>query len=250
MAPARNPIDDVAQFYSVRAAFPLARLGRGEVVVSGADRRMGRAMLWLAVLGDRALASTQHELVESARGIAEKASTPEDLLTKECTSSMLRLCEDALGPGAALRGYDGVKLYCSAERYVRVDDVSVRRITRETAPQAIRHLRQEYIPDDVDYLLADDAAFACYVGDAPVGFAGTHPVDDFSDRIGNTMIGVMASYRRRGYGKALASATAGELIRQGRTAVWGTGADNIPAIRTAHSVGYELYCRLFEVRFE
>ena len=62
------------------------------------------------------------------------------------------------------------------------------------------------------------------------------------------MIGLMAPHRRRGYGKALASATASELIRQGRTAVWGTGADNVPAIRTAYSVGYEVYCRLFEVR--
>ena len=252
MATSGIPIDHVADFYSVRADFPLAELRSGEVVVVGSDRRYrskGRCMLWLAVLGDRALVSTQHELVEATRHVVEQARTPEELLAEDFTSSILRLCENALGPGAALRGYDGVKLYCCAEHYVRTDDPNVRRITHENTKHVMRHLREEGIPDDADYLLADNAAFAYWLEEIPVAFAGTHPVGEFSDRIGNIMVGVLEPYRRRGYGKALVSATTGELLRQGRTVVWGALADNVPAIKTAHSVGYELYCRLFEVRF-
>ena len=56
-------------------------------------------------------------------------------------------------------------------------------------------------------------------------------------------------HRRRGYGKAVVSATTGELLRQGRVGVYGTATSNIASIRTARSVGYHPFATVFEARF-
>jgi len=94
----------------------------------------------------------------------------------------------------------------------------------------------------------DDAAFAYFLDGRAVAFAGTHPVGNFSDRIGNVMVGTLDGYRRRGCGKALVSATTGRLLNQERVAVYGTNDDNVASIRTAQSVGYRTYCHTFQVR--
>lgn len=248
----KRPVDHVAHFYSVRAGFPLGDLRSGEITVVGSDQRYrqnGRTKFFMAILHDRALVSTQHEMVAMVRPIVEKAEEPCQLHDEAIISSLIKLCAEATGDATDLYQYEGVKLYCDPENYVLVMDSNVRRITRRDAGEAIAALREVGIPDDVDYLLADNAAFAYYVDNAPVGFAGTHPVGEFSDRIGNICVGVLGRHHRRGYGKALVSATTGELLHQGRTAVWGTAANNAAAIKTAQSVGYNHYCWLLELRF-
>lgn len=245
-------IDHVADFYSIPADYTLRSLPRGKILVAGSKKRYknaGRSILWAAVLKDRALVSTQYELVPTIRDLVMKASSPRDLLAEKMRNRLIALCAAILRPEEGCYVYDGVKLYCNERTYVPIADENVRRITRQTAGQAMARLRPVGIPDDVDYLLADDAAFAYYVEDQPVAFAGTHPAGPMSDRIGDAMVGTLEQYRRRGYGKAVASATTGELLRQERVTVWGAAADNVAAIKTASSVGFQLYCRVFEIRF-
>ena len=67
-------------------------------------------------------------------------------------------------------------------------------------------------------------------------------------RIGNVMVGTREEYRRRGYAKAVVASTTAELLAQGRMAVYGTDEDNIASQRTAHAVGYQQFCRVFEIR--
>ncbi len=110
-------------------------------------------------------------------------------------------------------------------------------------------LGQVGAPDDADYFLKDGAAFACWVDGNPVAFAGTHPVGEFSDRVGNVMVGTLAEHRGRGHGKAVVSATTGKLLRQGLVGVFGTLTSNIPSIRAARAVGYHPFATVFAARF-
>jgi GNAT superfamily N-acetyltransferase len=242
----------VEAYYSGRAGYPLGGVLPGEVRVFTSEsphRRAMRSVLVLYVLSDRALVSTQHELVKPVEGLVSVVATAGELADESIHQQLFRLCAERLGRDARLVPYSGVKLYCDEEEYVRIVDEHVRRVTRGDVDIVMAALRVVGAPDDPDYFLKDDAAFAYWVDDTPVSFAGTHPVGEFSDRIGNVMVGTLDGHRRRGYGKAVVSATTGELLRQGRVAVWGTETTNVASIRTARSVGYQPFATVFEVRF-
>lgn len=243
-------LDTIAAFYSGRADYPLDSLRPGERVVAGSDRRdpdKGGAMLVLHAFADRCMVSTRHELIGEVEEII--AADPHAGHLSELTLRRLAaLCQRRLGDGGDCHVYSGVRMYCTAQMHVPLPDPHVRRITRANAPEVIARLRPEGMPDDVDYLLADDAAFAYVLDERPVAFAATHPVGSFAGRVGNVMVGTVEAFRRRGYGKAVVSATTGALLDQGRVALYGTAEDNVASIRTACAVGYEVCCRVFEVR--
>jgi len=189
-------------------------------------------MLTLYVLGDRALVSTVPELAKPVEGLVSAVASPAELAAASVEQKLFTLCTQHVGGNAQLVPYSGLKLYCDEETYGRIVDEHVRRVTW----------------DDADYFLKDNAAFAYWVDDSAVAFAGTHPVGEFSGRVGNVMAGTLEEHRRRGYGKAVLSATTGELLRQGRVAVWGTEATNVASIRTARFVGYQPFATVFAVR--
>jgi predicted GNAT family acetyltransferase len=175
--------------------------------------------------------------------------TPSQLMASEPRQQLAEICCRHLGEDVVCYSYSGVKLYCDRSTYLQIADDNVRKITRANAGEAMTCLLDDGIPTDVDFLLADDAVFAYYLDDGPVAFAGTHPVGDMSDRIGNVMVGTHRDHRGRGYGKAVVSATAGSLLDQGRVAVYGTSEDNFASQKIALSVGYQVFAHVFEVRF-
>ncbi len=241
-----------ADFYSGRADFPLRELQPGAVVIAASDQRHKEAsgcLLWMGVLNDRCLISTQHALLGKVKEVAGKVSSPRKLLRSDLRDNLLAVCSDALGGAGAFNTYSGLKLACDDESLARIDDHHVRKVTPEIAGEVIMNLSREGVPDDPDYLLADDAAFAYYTDKQPVSFAGTHPLGTTGLKVGNVMVATLEPYRRRGFAKAVVSATTARLIEQGKVAVYGTSDDNIASIRTALSVGYRPFCRVFEVRF-
>ncbi len=240
----------VADFYSRPAGFPLVDIAPGDTIVCGSDARypgVGGSVLYLCCVDGRCLISTQHELVSEMQRFAD-TMTPSQLMTSETREKLAEICYRCLDEDIECYTYSGVKLYCDRSAYLPIADDNVRKITRVNAGEAMTWLLDEGIPTDVDYLLGDDAAFAYYVDDRPVAFAGTHPVGDMSARIGNVMVGTHRDHRARGYGKAVVSATTGRLLDQGRVAVYGTSEDNVASQKTALSVGYQVFSHVFEVR--
>ncbi len=249
---AAPPVRHVADFYSGRAGYALRDLPAGSLVVAASDGRClgkSRTALWMAVFDDRAVVVTQHRLLEQVRRIVEPVGVSPELLADAVRAELLAACEQDGAIGAGLWPYDGIKLYCAETTYPPVDSPDVRQLSIETADEAIAALEAIGMPSTADYLLEDNAAFAYYLHGRPVAFAGTHPVGGFRDRIGNTMVATLEPYRRRGFGSAVISATTGALLGQGRVAVWGAAPDNVAALRTAAAVGYQVYCRVFELRF-
>jgi GNAT superfamily N-acetyltransferase len=201
----------------------------------------------MMVLHDRAIVSTQYGLVDRVREVVREISTAGELLRGDVKAKLASLCA-AAAEGRPLRLCGGPKLYCAAGMHKVVRDPRVLRLTRETAHAAVGVLVLPGIEWSIDYLLHDNAAFAYFLGNRAVAFAGTHPAGTLADRIGDVMVETLEPYRRRGYGRAVVSATTGALIEQGRVAVWGTSHDNAAAIRTAESLGYQVFCHEFSVR--
>ena len=242
----------VADFYSPRADYPLRRLQPGAPVVVGSDvRSSGEACpLWMAVFDDACLVSTRHELVGQVGDIIHAAGAPSEFLEEKVRGRLLDLCSRTLRRECST--YAGVKLFCAEDTYVRVDAPSVRKLTRADLSPVMAAFYPDVRPDDPEYaeeILGGHAAFACYLRGEPVALAHTHHPGYMCDSIGDLSVeGVLPPYRRCGYGKAVVSATTGEVLRQQRTPVWGAFDDNTAARETARSVGYRVFCRVLEIR--
>ena len=246
----RETTDSVGRFYSRRARYPLHTLEPGCIGVSEPTdpaTPTGRWVLWMAVLPDRAVLVSPNEFAPSLRE-AVKGRAPDDLMRPDSLADLSARCAAIAGHGTALQPYTGRKYCCDAGMLHPVHDANVRRLTPENASTAIRRLGSVGIPDDPAYLLAEHAAFAYFLNGEPVAFAGTHPAGDFSDRVGDVMLGTLEAHRRRGFGRAVISATTEAVVAGGKVAVCGMLHDNLAAMRTAVSVGYQQYCEVFEVR--
>src|SRR4030042_1056919 len=156
----REALIRVAEFYSRGADYPLASLKPGSTVVLGSDRRYpgkGNGALFMSILGDACLISTQHELVAEMQRIADMITSPEHFMLDEVRRQILEGCLRSLGDELICYTYAGVKLCCDRSTYTRVVDNNVRQITRMNAGEVITCLLDDDIPTDVNYLLADDA---------------------------------------------------------------------------------------------
>ena len=252
----QGSLDAVGRFYSGRAGYPLHELEPGAfVVVDSTDMNESRSthharVVWMWVMEDRAILASRPDHAPLLREVARGVAAPSDLMRPEMVRELTTRCSTLARSSRSLRPYLGRKYYCDAMMHRPVHDESVHKLTRENAPPAMRELRCVGIPDDLSYLLAEDAAYAYFLGDSPVAFAGTHPARTMANCVGDVMAGTLAEHRRRGCGKAVISATTGEVVSRGRVAVWGMSHDNVPAMKTASAVGYQQYCEVFELRSE
>lgn len=247
-------LDTVGRFYSQRACYALHTLEPGAVVVAGPtgsneSRPLHRnCVLWMGVLADRAVLVSSAELAVALREAVAEAEEPAELMEPETIADLTARCSALAGGSTALWPYMGRKYCCDSEMLRPVHNANVQRLTPDNASCAMHRLKSVGIPDDPTYLLAEDAAFAYFLDGYPVAFAASHPAGDMSDSIGNVMVGTLAEYRRRGFGKAVISATTEAVVARGKVAVWGMSHDNVPAMRTASSIGYQQYCEVFELR--
>lgn len=247
-------LDAVGAFYSQRARYPLNAVEPGAILVADrADQQESRpghraCLLWMGVMEDRAVLVSAPELTASVREVVAKIAAPADLMNPAAIANLTAQCGTRAGGGANIRPYLGRKYCCDVEMLSPVRDVNVRKLTWENAPRATRELKSLGIPDDLTYLLAESAAFAYLLDGAPVAFAGTHPAHNMSDSIGDVMVGTLDEHRRRGFGRAVISATTEAVLAQGKVAIWGMSHDNVAAMRTASSIGYQQYCEVLELR--
>ena len=238
-----SSLQAVARFYSRRAHHSLEQLPDGRVTLTAsAARSTDRCCLWVGVMQGKALVSCPETTVPQIEKVLGDLEAPGQLRASAIKDRLIAIA----AAEKSVETYEGVKLACDDSTFRPAITDRIRKLTVESAPTAIHHLASIGIPDDVGYLLHDSTAYACYVGEDPVSFAATHPCE--AEDIGNMMVGTLQDHRRRGYGKASASATTSEVLRQGRTAVWGTEAGNRAAIRAAESLGYECFCWVFEIR--
>ena len=202
----------------------------------------------MAVLADRAVLVSATEFVASLRQAAAETKTPADLMKPDALADLTARCTALARDAAAPRPYMGRKYCCDADMLRPVHDANVRELTPDNAPDAMRRLKPVGIPDDTAYLLAEEAAFAYFLNGHPVAFAGTHPAGDMSDRVGDVIVGTIEERRRRGFGRAVVSATTEAIVARGKVAVWGMSHNNVAAMKTASSIGYQQYCEVFELR--
>ncbi|HOF89013.1 MAG TPA: GNAT family N-acetyltransferase [Armatimonadota bacterium] len=243
--------ESVLLFYSRSAGYPLGTLPAGRITVAGLAAREPaprRSVLSAHVFHDRALLTVPPQLVGCLEKMCQPLASSSCLLDGDVREMLQEILRQTYGDRLPLSCYAGVKLYCDAAGFHPIADSHVCRITRENASQVIEALQGVDIPSDAAYLLADGTAFAYFLDEQPVAFAGTHPVGDMAANIGNVMVGTLEAFRRRGYGRAVVAATTHALIARGRTAVYGTDEVNTASINTARSVGYRSFCRVFAVR--
>ena len=95
--------------------------------------------------------------------------------------------------------------------------------------------------------IARGVFYGVLVGGRVVSVAGTHLVSPTYGVAGMGNIFTHPDHRGRGYGTAVTSAVAGELVRRGiDDVVLNVAQDNAPAIRIYERLGFERYCLFYE----
>ena len=122
-----------------------------------------RCLLYACVLHDSALISVPPVLTAAIGTLAAAIASPWHLLAEQTKAQLLAAIREEFGISDDFELYTGVKLYCDREHFQTIANTHVCRITRENAAGIIEQLQLEGIPTDPDYLLADNAAFACMV---------------------------------------------------------------------------------------
>jgi len=242
-----------ADFYSRRADYPLNEIASRERKVVRSDARdCGKlSPLWAAVIGDCLLVSVRSQLVQPVEKFLNTLSCPKEIMTPLAGNELLSVCGRAFGEQKRFFCYSGVKLYCDQEIFIKITDPNVRKMTMANMPRIMELFYSFAKPDDkqcMEAVVAGDAAFAYFLGNEPVSFCTTHH-KYMSDKIGDLcMQGTLVQYRGHGYGKATVSAATNEILKQGRTPVWGASIYNMASIKTAQAVGYRLFCQVLEIR--
>ena len=94
------------------------------------------------------------------------------------------------------------------------------------------------------------AAFAYYFEGQPVSCCGTMPIGDMKAEIAEVGgVFTLESRRRKGFAKAVVSATTNLILNSGRIPIYGTSDRNLASQHTAISVGYKEYAWSLSVRY-
>ena len=240
-----------AGFYSARAGLQLASVPAGGRAVVVSDSRSRRSALWMGVFDDRCVVSTNPELARNVDWVIQAVNCFPDLMREDVCGRLLDLCRESCEQPVVI--YRGVKLLCCAGDYAPFPNRGIRRLHKEDIPLVMRVFYPDIAADNPDYeteILGGGAAYGCFADAELVALAHTHHPGHMCGYVGDLSVeGTLESHRGVGCGRAVVAATTGEVIRQGRTPVWGMFDDNVVAKRTAASVGFRTFFRLFEVRY-
>lgn len=147
----------------------------------------------------------------------------------ECPVLDGRLCslvEDAIG--SVVRGwwFRGKRLYCDAARFRDQTIGEVRTVTTTDEAAAALHRRW------------GGEVFGQIVDGRVVAWAAVKP---FSHIEWDLRVDTLEEFRGRGYAKSVVSAAVKHILSRDRIAGWGCDRTNIASLRTAESVGFEVY---------
>jgi len=250
----KKSLDIVDQYWSKHLEYDIRRIKPGQTFIVGREipYKRGEAgdrvsLIYVAASLNRYLVSAQCELVDKLQEIIDNLPQPEALLQEETESHLRRVCQETLNIRRPLKMYSGPKFYCDEESLVLCESSNVKGVTREMTQEVMRYLSEG--GPDLEYAIQEGTAFVWYEGGIPVSYCGTvRPVTYMLDQVARVGgIFTLEEHRRRGFAKAVLSATTRAILDSGRIALYGTFQSNIASINTALSAGYKKYADTFRV---
>lgn len=246
------------RFFSTYLDCDLAQLVSGQIALVGSDRRYQREagygfvhVLWLIVTHGRCAISARHEWVEPLRRLFSSLRDPDELRAGRFDASILQTCSDTL-PLAGLSLHRGPKYACCEEDFRSFADENVRSIAEDSAaPGRVASATCQVAEVSsvlcdaglaLPYTVEEKTAFAYYLDDRPVACCGTLPIGHMEGEVSDVgSVYTLPAMRRRGFARAVVSATTAAVLRAGRVPAYSTWEQNIASQRTARSVGYREY---------
>ena len=247
-------LDIVDQYWSKHLGYDIRKIKAGEAYIVGRDipykrdeAAERRSLIYVMASLNRYLVSAQRELVSKLHEIIDSLPEPAALMQEETQSHLKRVCQEILHIRRPLRIYSGVKFYCDEVALIPCESSNVKPVTLEMAEEVIRYLSEG--GPDLEYAIQEGTLFVWYEAGVPVSYCGTvRPVTYMLDQVARVGgIFTLKEYRRRGFAKAVLSATTKAVTDSGRIALYGTYDSNIASINTALSAGYKKYCDTFRV---
>ena len=251
----KDELKTLDRFFSVYLESDLSEVVPGQIQVVGSDRRYRREMgygvvhiLWLFVSKGRCLISLQYQMVRPMLEIVKRIKDPEEFRSHKFDQEILQMCSLALAQEQKLSISRGPKYYCSRANLNFSPDPNVRLIAEENLPEVLTAFGngELSLPDTV----SEKRSFAYYFEGRPVAYCSNLPLGHMQEEVAAVGgVFTLASVRRRGFAKAVVSATTNAVLKSGRVPIYGTSDDNVASKRTALSVGYKEYAWNLSVRY-
>ena len=251
----KDELEILDRFFSAYLDSDLSEVSPREMRVAGSNRRYRREtgygivhILWLFVSRGRCVVSLQHQMAEPMLEIVKRIKDPEGFRSHKFDQEILQMCSRALPQKEKVFISRGPKYYCSPRDLNLTTDPNVRLITKDNLSEVLTAFGDGELglPDTV----SEKRSFAYYFEGRPVAYCSNLPLGHMQEKVAAVGgVFTLPSMRRRGFAKAVVSATTDAVLKSGRVPVYGTSDDNLASRRTALSVGYKEYAWNLSVRY-
>jgi len=242
------------QYFSVYLDYSVSKVECGQIILVSSKRRLRREIgwshavaVWVHIKGERAIISVRPDLFKSFKKMLREGLTLSQIYTLKW-----RKLIGSLTPSKETGALVYV-LYCKPENLRLFHTPECRKLQGSDAVHYVRMKLDLYPGCDPKLLtknirrnIRDGIAFGVFQEGKLVSVSEAPPIGHMQDMIEEVGVDTLLKYRRRGYGKAVISATTKAIFDIGRIPIYRCSSKNVASIRLAKTVGYEKYADIIQ----
>lgn len=244
----------VDRYFSVYLDYPVSQVDLGQIIPVSSKRRLKEEIgwgctvaIWVHIFRERAVISIRPDLFEALKKMLTEISSPSQLYTIEWRKKV----GSFISSGEI--GRLGHVLYYNLEHCRLFKAPGCRRLEDSDVNAFVRmklNLYPECDPDclatDIRRNIKDGIVFGVFQEGKLVSVSEAPVIGHMQEPIEEVGIETLPEYQRRGYGKAVLSATTNAILNIGRIPIYRCSSKNEASIRLARTVGYEKYADIIE----
>lgn len=201
---------------------------------------------------DRGVISVHPDLLEEARSLIPPDAEDSIIFDPDFQESMIALTREKLSDLGDIQPFTGFIFYCTPELLKFYANYEVRCIRPDERHMFMLLAGDErilkYLWDNISWSVSHGTAYGIQRHGYYVSFAAEYQIPYMQDEVGEVLILTGEEYRGRGYGKSCVSAVTKAVLDQGRVPLYRVDEHNIASVRTAKSIGYQVYSAWFSCR--
>ena len=201
---------------------------------------------------DRGVISVHPDLLEETRAIVPPDASDTIIFDPAFQKAMIALTREKLSNLGDIQPFSGFIFYCTPELLRFYSNYEVRQIKPDESHKFMLLAGDErmlkYMWDNIYWSVCKGTAYGIQRHGYYVSFAAEYQIPHMQDEVGEVLILTGEEYRGRGYGKSCVSAVTKAVLDQGRVPLYRVDGHNIASVRTAKSIGYQVYSAWFSCR--
>jgi RimJ/RimL family protein N-acetyltransferase len=201
---------------------------------------------------DRGVISVHHALLKEAEKLVPPDAKPSIIFDPTFQEKMIALTRNTLSHLGDIQPFTGYVFYCTPRTLKFHPNYEVNRIQPDDSHKFMLLAGDErmlkYMWDNIYWSVRQGTAYGIQRHGYYVSFAAEYKIPYMQEEVGEVLILTGEEYRGRGYGKSCVSAVTKAVMDQGRVPLYRVDEHNTASVRTAKSLGYQVYSEWFSCR--